>query len=196
MPILETGKKEKAVERSALKTVEPIVVANAILDYARFAGGENLTPMKLQKLLFLVHGGLLGSDIGRLRSGFEAWPYGPVNRDIYFLYRHYGRFEITENVTEVFGEPVPFLRSVELAKPVWYLIESAYDTFGSWTAGQLSDFTHKAGSPWHDAVTFFKNEERREPRALDGVIISDDQIARYFSSELLNAESKVMPFAK
>lgn len=188
MPNLETEKNEKAVDTNQDREFESIVVANAILDHARITAGENLTPMKLQKLLFLVHGALLGSGSGKLKGGFEAWPYGPVNRDVYLLYRHFGGDKIEKNVSEVFGASVPSIEAFEGHEDVMYFINSAYRVFGSWSGPQLSEFTHKTGSPWDVTVEKFRQEEGASPRPLDGVRISDNLIKDYFLAEILTAK--------
>lgn len=68
----------------------PTTVANSILRRA-FSTGENVTPMKLQKLLFFVTC-LYQRYTGRrlLTESFQPWQYGPVCRSVYDEFKGFG----------------------------------------------------------------------------------------------------------
>ena len=66
------------------------------LSYHKLQG--SLTPLKLQKLLYLAQGWSYVWDNRPLfQNEFEAWQYGPVNAEVYEYYKRYGRAEIPES---------------------------------------------------------------------------------------------------
>lgn len=65
-------------------------VANAILELA-WRQGESVSPLKLQKLIYLAHGlhlALYGKPL--INATVEAWKYGPVVAPLYYELREYG----------------------------------------------------------------------------------------------------------
>jgi uncharacterized phage-associated protein len=111
--------------------------------------------MKLQKLLFYAHGWHLAiRDTPLFEDDFEAWPWGPVMRDVYTQTRSYGRFPVTENLTEIrkTGEgPLDF--SMVTPPPISdtqlkTFIKAIWDSHKSFTGIQLSNSTHAPGEPW------------------------------------------------
>ena len=107
--------------------------------------------MKLQKLLFYAHAWHLGYDHGPLfENDFEAWPWGPVVRDVYMQTRAYGRGPVTSNLWE-FGRAADTFDVVTpagVASPMKPFIRSVWDTLKAYTGIQLSNSTHAQGEPW------------------------------------------------
>ena len=57
----------------------------------------SLTPLKLQKLLYLAQGwSFVWDDKEAFSDEFCAWQYGPVNEKVYETFKKYGRTEIPE----------------------------------------------------------------------------------------------------
>ena len=101
------------------------------------------TPMHVIKLAYLSHGWMLGLyDEPLLWEPVEAWTYGPVIPSLYHLYKAWGGDPITA---------VPIDRSDNLTDQQRDLIDAVEDVYRNHTALQLSNITHKPGSPW-DAV--------------------------------------------
>lgn len=70
-------------------------VANYFLDKAR-EDGVDLSPMKLQKLIYFAHGwhlAIYGEPL--IDESVEAWAWGPVISSIYHDFKKYGRDPIT-----------------------------------------------------------------------------------------------------
>lgn len=64
-------------------------VANTFLEKAK-ADNIELTPMKLQKLLYILYKSYLKQTGYRLFADrFEVWKYGPVISDVYYAFRQY-----------------------------------------------------------------------------------------------------------
>lgn len=98
------------------------------------------TPMHVIKLAYLSHGWMLGLyDKPLLWEPVEAWTYGPVIPSLYHLYKAWGGDPITA---------VPIDRSDNLTDQQRDLIDAVEDVYRNHTALQLSNITHKPGSPW------------------------------------------------
>ena len=141
-------------------------VANYFLDLAKKDGVE-ITPLKIQKLVYIAHGYYLAFTArdnppnGRplVNDEFaEAWQYGPVFPSLYHHFKHFGRDPIT-----VFAEDIEFLYddgSGKLDTKVTTpkidqndefscaLLNKIWEVYGEYTGLQLSDITHREGTPW------------------------------------------------
>ncbi|WP_240781993.1 type II toxin-antitoxin system antitoxin SocA domain-containing protein [Escherichia sp. E3356] len=78
-------------------------VANAFIEKALKGKLKNLTPMKLQKLLFYTQSWHL-----KLRDNtplfddlFARWKFGPVIPPLYHMLKKYGANEITEKISVI-----------------------------------------------------------------------------------------------
>lgn len=105
--------------------------------------GEYLTQMKLQKLVYITHGWSLGLfDKPLIDSKVEAWKWGPVIPSLYAEYARYGSRPIVEDC----GIFPPLFPEREEA-----LLEENWRVYRGFTAAQLSDLTHRDGTPWSEA---------------------------------------------
>ncbi len=139
--------------------VSPVIVSEQILWIRR---DEETTPMHVLKLVYLAHGWLLAlHDVPLINEPVEAWRYGPVIPSVYYRYKDYGGFPILST---------PKDQSEHLDDLQKKIIEDtviAYKSHGPW---DLSEITHRKGSPW-DTVA-------RNPGA--GGIIPNRLIKRYY----------------
>lgn len=124
---------------------------------------ENITNLKLQKLLYYAQGYHLALfDNELFQEEIEAWTHGPVCPKIYHEFKEYGSNSIPytnmENFSECFtNEQLDFLDEV-------------YNVFGQFSAWKLRDMTHEE-SPWINN------------KAFNG-IISTDEMNDYFKSRV------------
>ncbi|XCP86915.1 type II toxin-antitoxin system antitoxin SocA domain-containing protein [Roseburia hominis] len=119
----------------------------------------SLTPLKLQKLLYLAQGwSYVWDDKAAFPDEFEAWQYGPVNEKVYETFRKYGRSEIPER------EGNDFLRDFDVKET----LAAIWNEYGKKTAYELVDLTHKQ-KPWRDAYS-------------RGTKITNSSIKQYFQS--------------
>lgn len=164
-------------------THSALAVANEFIAVAE-REGEQLTPMKLQKLVYFAHGwhlALFGEPL--VNDSFRAWTYGPVSRQIYEEFRQYGKHPITELGTVVdfadldadvdFQVTVPRVNRADTGAMA--VIQRVWDTYGGYSAGRLSDMTHVEGAPW-DTV------RRAHPNAMSPEI-PNPLIRDYFINE-------------
>lgn len=103
------------------------------------------TPMQLQKLVYLCHGWMLGIYAKSLvKDPVEAWQYGPVFRDMYHLYKHFGR----ENIVGGGLDHSEDFEKDEYKK----LVDNVLKTYKGYSGLELSAMTHSSNSPWDITV--------------------------------------------
>jgi len=166
----------------------PIAIANYFIEQAQSLGDE-LTPMKLQKLVFFAHGWHLAiKNSPLIDEQVEAWSYGPVIRSLYREFRKYGDQAITEKGVfhkkrlkldgratlqivqpEINDDP----ESATAIKP---LLDRIWEVYGKYSAIQLSNMTHQPGTPWHSV---HEQYDGKPPRGTD---IPSNVIRDYFRS--------------
>ncbi len=134
-----------------------ITVANSLLKVADETF-EVLTPLQLQKLVYLAQGVALGASDGQRPLFFEpieAWQYGPVVQSLYDAVKHYGSGFIAEPIPlppAYFFSPTVIPESDEAS---WEILRKVWEAYGHLSATQLVALTHQAdapeGFPWSDA---------------------------------------------
>ncbi len=117
---------------------------------------------KIQKLLYCVYGAVLAQFNVRITEEQpKAWPYGPVFPRV-FNYIHKG------NQIDLYSRRLEEILSQEEKEFICGIVSY----FGKYTAWQLSNWSHKQGSPWQKAVD------------VEGtgwnVVVKDDDIRTYF----------------
>lgn len=156
-----------------------IVIANEIIKLAQ-AQNIPITPMKLQKILYLANG------IAYKRTGdklinerFEAWDYGPVVSDVYNAFKNYRRNNIIEtydNLIHVDGYSFANSSTIVVDDKTLSIVREAWDSAKNLDAFTLSVWSHNKNSPWDKAY----NSKPRE------VYISDNEIKEYFLNFIKN----------
>jgi uncharacterized phage-associated protein len=119
-----------------------------------------ITPMKLQKLVYIAYGWNLVFRGSRLfKDPIVAWEYGPVIPSIYFEFKRYSGEPIKKDdyiakFTEV-GEldTVPIVEDDEVIK----ILDLEWNFYKKYSGVELSKITHKEGSAWSEAWGKGKN---------------------------------------
>ena len=128
-------------------------VSNEFLDLgANEPGVPFIDQMKLQKLLFYAHAWRLAlSGKPLFEEDFEAWPWGPVVRDVYSQTARFGRGPVTTRLTRMgkisdgrFGLITPRVEDADTRT----FVRSVWDVHKQFTGIQLSNATHARGEPW------------------------------------------------
>ena len=168
---------------------DPVALANSVLDECRVLGVA-ASPMKLQKLMWLLHGFRWARfGVGAATEPFEAWPYGPVCPDVYYVTTPYGANPV-EAVVRLFGGAPRISEgagnTAQDISDVRQLIANVVNSYGGLTAGQLSELSHLPGSPWHQTKTQFEQRTGREIRPSDHQAIPDVSVRDYFTTWLRN----------
>lgn len=100
---------------------------------------NDISPLKLQKLLFLAykkHKELYETPL--FSGNFLVWKHGPVNLEVYNAYKSYGSDIIRESS----------LKSTDNCK-VKKTIEDILTEYGNISAWDLVDITHKKDGIWY-----------------------------------------------
>lgn len=142
-----------------IMTISASKLARHILGLAKKdadARGEtsDITPMKLQKLLYYCQGyhlALTGRPL--FDDIIEAWDYGPVVRRVHKEYSQCSKQSIPFDNAELCDELDPSSANI---------IELAWDDKSAWSAKKLSDMTHNEPA-WREAYA----RSRNTPLSLD-----------------------------
>lgn len=133
--------------------------------------GNPVSQMKLQKLLYLAQGiSLVTKDDCLIEEDFQAWKYGPVIPAIYQEYKLYGSSPIQDIYWLSAYKELPNLEILDteansMINDVWSLAKNI-------SSVQLSNWTHKDGSPW----------AKNYKEGVSDIIIPKPEIKEYFST--------------
>ncbi len=143
--------------------VSALNVGNNILDRA-FSENIDITPMKLQKIIYFVYRDYLQKSGAPLFSErFETWKYGPVIPSVYQTFKKYRANAIKQYALENDGNTALMVN--EDASPVFKdVLGHVWNCCKTFNGIYLSSITHKEGSAWRKAF------ERKDP------YLSDDDI--------------------
>jgi len=148
----------------AMKPYKSTILAKYIAAYLNTKRVDmNIT--KIQKLAYIMYGTYLAATGERLIDEHpQAWPYGPVFPHTRENLLKCSLYEISMSDED--------LKEISNDKAVSLLMDKVFTAFGSWSASQLSGWSHKEGSPWEAIVSTpgFKWSDR----------IDDDSIKAYF----------------
>lgn len=131
-------------------------IANAFLTKA-MSEGQQLSPMKLQKLIYFAHAFHLAvTDQPLFHDKVYAWPYGPVVESVYHEFKGYGSRAISTMGTSYVDDPdnpesygTFIIPQVEPTDGITQLvIAEIWNKYGHMSATQLSAITHEPGSAW------------------------------------------------
>jgi uncharacterized phage-associated protein len=129
------------------------------------AEGEELSNLKLQKLLYYAQGHFSAERQRLLFSDqIQAWSHGPVVPDVYHEYKGCGSSTIELSQDDPFTWDEVDRETAELLSKVW-------NTYGGFSAGRLRNMTH-AEPPWR---AHFRPGEH-------GIGIPQEEIRDYFTT--------------
>ncbi|WP_206413888.1 Panacea domain-containing protein [Lysobacter enzymogenes] len=153
----------------------PSVIANYFLNKAS-AEDRALTPMQLLKLVYIAHGWHLGYE-GRplLNEEVQAWRYGPVVHSLYKQVKHYGRGAVRELLPT--GR-FPWSKDTDVDQNTALLLDMVWKGYGHYSGTELSDMTHRQGSPWWTA--WVDDDGRSQYFA----VIDDDVIKAFYERKI------------
>lgn len=130
--------------------VSALNVANNILQKG-FTEDIDITPMKLQKLTYLVYKQFY-QDTGLIlfEDKFEVWKYGPVVRSIYDAFKEYRGNAIKKYHAETDGSIliVDEKRSISFKKA----LDTIWEKYKLYDGIPLSFMTHREGTAWYKAA--------------------------------------------
>ena len=114
-------------------------------DAQKDANTENLTQMKVVKLLYFAFGRYVAKAHTRLfDSPIIAMPYGPVIQEVHEVFN--GQRDIVS--TGIDDEAFTDFSLIQGSHAIAALLSGVLRDYGDQTASGLSKITHQAGSPW------------------------------------------------
>ena len=133
-----------------------VAVANTFLDIQDADQGvfRRIDHMKLQKLVYYAHAWWLANqDEPLYGDDVEAWPWGPVVRNVYLEFKHWGRGQVDGRGTELVKVGVGALDfRIKAPEPVSDNVRAflgqVWETHKGLSGVQLSNATHAPGEPW------------------------------------------------
>ncbi len=126
-------------------------------------GGECLTNLKLQKLLYYQQGYHLAAfDTPLFEENVEAWMYGPVVPKVYSAYSEFG----AQSLPMESGSPLTLNEDEEV------LFSQVFDAYRDFSAIGLMNKTHQE-KPWKDALPHDK-----------GTVIPLESMKSFFKTQL------------
>ena len=146
------------------------LVALYMLDLAAQDGNRALTPLQINKLIYISHGWVLGAFgrplIDNSVSQIQAWKYGPVVVGIYHMLKSfenrpisifdfYAKVARRDGFYDVNLLPEPEAKPLILSEfkeaypEVTKGLDWVYSNYIRYTGGQLITLTRQEGTPWH-----------------------------------------------
>ena len=159
-------------------------VANGFLQHS-FSDGNLITPMKIQKLVYIAHGcTLVECEAPLLDELFEAWKFGPVLSSLYHSCKHYRRRGIDSYLhdadydawfdrDEWRSRPAPVPAHPEVCD----ILNFVWGRFGGRAPMALSAWTHQTDGPWHRVTDGGTKMVRHQ-------VVSNDLIRSFFEEHL------------
>jgi uncharacterized phage-associated protein len=136
-------------------------VANYLLTLSDDEAGDNLSNLKLQKLLYYTQGFFLALERRPLfPESIEAWAHGPVVQSVYHEFKEHG------------SQAIPVPETIDLTgftEETLDTIMNVYGVYGQFSAWKLRDMTHSE-PPWRDT-----------PR---GATITHARLRQYFETQI------------
>lgn len=153
-------------------------VANYFLSKYRKHG---ITPLKIQKLVYIAHGWHLAYFDKPLveDEDAEAWEFGPVFPSLYHEFKYRGRMPIIELATILsikdrknlsFEKKIPNILKSD--NQTIQLLDTIWEVYGNLTGAALSSLTHRENSPWA--------EVRAESNGKRNTNIDNEIIKKYY----------------
>lgn len=140
---------------------------------------EGVSPLKLQKLVYIAHGWHLALSDGDplvQDERAEAWQYGPVFPSLYHEFKDFGGGKINRMATELVLKDEKFRLERPVldgsAKQICNLLDQIWQVYGKFAGSQLSRMTHSKGAPWDTA--------RQQCGILRNAHIANENIQQYY----------------
>jgi uncharacterized phage-associated protein len=160
----------------------PITISNFFIQ--EYGGENEITPMRLVKLVYLSHGWYLGlTGDALIDQNPEAWQYGPVIPSVYHHYKHYRSSPIKNS--NHFINPCDEINQTDQK-----FLRSVWDTYQGHSALDLSALTHQVNTPWF--ITWNNLSHNSSALGINNKQIPDNLIKKHYQEkiELLKKESQ------
>jgi uncharacterized phage-associated protein len=150
---------------------KPAWVANTFIVRARDEGVRDVDPLKIQKLVYHLHGWHLATTgCPAVGEQFEAWPNGPVISSLYHQFKKFKWNTITDYAQDIDPATGEFKALVVTPSDEQFraIFDAVWQRYKGLSGPELSALTHAPDTPWSEA------------RAKGLQYISNDRIKDYF----------------
>lgn len=123
-------------------------IANSFIKRAKEKGVKDMTPMKLQKIMFYAQSHYLninGVESPLFDDFFARWKHGPVIPSVYHTFKYFGSSSISKYATNAYGA-IPIVSDQD--DSVISFIDSVLDAYGKYSGAQLSSMTQQPITAW------------------------------------------------
>jgi uncharacterized phage-associated protein len=176
--------REDAMEIEQKKQYTPLALVNTFID--RYGREDGISHMKLQKLCYYAYGWWIAKHHEPLLTDApEVWRYGPVFGTLYQALRGFGGRPIREPLQDLLSPSVASVPRI-MDDDVVAFVDAIWGAYGRYTDIELSEMTHKTGSPWRIEA------ERHDYRVPKHYKIPDEVIKEYFTSDSPIRELEVL----
>lgn len=128
-----------------------VSVANSIIKLAKEKGINDLTPMKIQKLMYFAQFFYLKNfeDGILIDDNFVRWRFGPVIPSLYYQLRSYGSKPVHDYIRQLSPdyEAIVYMMSKKDSTS-WDFLDQVFDKFGHLDVISLSALIHRKNSSW------------------------------------------------
>ena len=133
---------------------------------------KSVSNLKLQKLAYFCYGVALGRGKQLLNTTdpFEAWPYGPVNSDLYHSLKHFHDRDVPYEYIHYLASVYDNLERID--PEIRSIVNDTLSKIGKLSAFELVELSHLKDSPWYTTYHRYGN----------GHTISDESVRDYFKS--------------
>ena len=142
-------------------------------------GETGITPLKIQKLVYIAHGWHLavrGTPLVNDERA-EAWEYGPVYASLYHEFKHRGRLPILDLATDFDENMKKFTPKIDHRdEDARKLLDRVWKVYGHMSGTQLSALCHQPGSPWDEARQMFPG--------IRNAHVDDDRIKIHYENKV------------
>ena len=143
-----------------------VSVANSIIKLANDRGIRDLSPMKLQKLMYFTQFWYVKNfEHFLINDNFVRWKFGPVIPSIYYELKNYGSMHVDSYIRQLSpnNEAVVYMIANDDDR-AWQLLYKVLDKFGNLDGFELSALTHREKSSWsigdpNTVITFDEMQE-------------------------------------
>lgn len=130
--------------------ITPLDVANTFLEKGKSENIE-ITPMKLQKLIYILYKEYLQLTQERLfEEKFETWKYGPVLRSVYETFKKYR----SNHISSFYFIKERQYQTIDLpiGSQIRQVFDEVWETYKHFEGIYLSELTHGRDNAWSRAV--------------------------------------------
>lgn len=120
-------------------------IANALIEKAKERNIKDLTPMKLQRLMFFAQSKYVKSHARLLiRDNFERWDYGAVIPIVYFTFQSFSSKPIGKLALDLNAKPI----QANLSEKDSEFLDNVLEIYGKYDDLKLSKMSRQKKTAW------------------------------------------------